>query len=154
MPFSQTGIKSLTGSGGAGSYSPSRMNGAQNFLPPSPNSSPPQQSNYATPGASSSSGLMDTDYWNQVPEAGYWQYLTQRGLLGGSNPDRFAQNRMGYYYNRYLANAASDPNLGFYDYLMNNQFDPRSDYFAQSPGTRGDFSSRFLTPRGRWVNVG
>lgn len=158
MPFSQTGIKPLSGSGGAGSYSSGGRSSDQNFLPPQPRAQAQSQSNYAqletTTPAPPPGNMNPIDYWNQIPEAGYWQYLTQRGLLGQSNQDKYSQGRQGYYYNRYLAEAAENPNLGFYDYLMQNQFDPVSDYFAQSPGQRGDFSSRFMTPRGRWVNVG
>jgi len=93
-------------------------------------------------------------YLNQDPTAGFFNYLQQRGLAGGDSPvSRFAIGRQADYFNNYLSDAASNPDLGFYDYLQQKNFDPSAEYANQSPEQRGDFSSRTYVPRGRWVNI-
>lgn len=98
-------------------------------------------------------GLKDY-YLNYTPEAGFWAYLQGKGMTGSTPQDRFAQNRYSNYYGQYLAANADEPNLGFYDYLNRQNFDPGQEYKMQSPEQRGDFSSRFLVPRARWTNLG
>lgn len=93
-------------------------------------------------------------YLNQDPTAGFMSYLQGQGLNGGvSQQDKFAQGQYSNYYNNYLASAASDPTLGFYDYLQKNNPQIGQDFNNQSPEQRGDFGSRTFQPRGRWVNV-
>jgi hypothetical protein len=90
------------------------------------------------------------DFLNMVPDAGYWRYLLDLGYGGTSPRARFAQNQQGRYLNMFHADAASDPNMGFYDWLLRRGIDPGAEFLAQSPEQRGDFTSRYLTPRARW----
>jgi len=93
-------------------------------------------------------------YLNQDPTAGFYAFLQGQGLNTGLGPQaQFAQGRYNNYYSNYLADAAKDPNLGFYDYLQQNNPQISNDFYNQSPTQRGDFSSRTYQPRGRWVNV-
>lgn len=105
---------------------------------------------YAPPAGSALSPDIARWYLNYTPEAGFWSYLQGRGLTGAGPLDRFAQGRFSNYYGRYLAEAANQPNLGFYDYLNTQRDTPESEFALQAPEARGDFSSRLLTPRARW----
>lgn len=98
-------------------------------------------------------GLKDY-YLNYTPEAGFWAYLQGKGMAGTGPQDRYAQSRYSNYYGNYLAAAADEPMLGFYDYLNRQNMDPGTEYKMQSPDQRADYSSRFLTPRARWTNLG
>jgi len=92
-------------------------------------------------------------YYNANPDAGWYKYLQNLGLAQGSRPvDKYSQGRQSSYYGNYQAAAASDPNMGWYDYL-NKQTTARPDteYQNQAPEQRGDFSSRTLGPRSRWI---
>lgn len=120
--------------------------------------------NYADPGGSAvapggvptglSSDEMRRWYLNQDPTAGFMAYLQGQGLNGGlTQQAQFAQGRYSNFYNNYLADAASDPTLGFYDYLQKQAPAIGDDFNNQSPTQRGDYSSRTFQPRGRWVNV-
>lgn len=99
-------------------------------------------------------GAPDNFYFNSVPNAGWWKYLMDQGLGGVDPTSQFAQNAYNRYYSQYLQRSASNPNLGFYDDLLNNHPDLRGEYQAQSPEQRGDFTGRSLTPRARWVMGG
>lgn len=93
-------------------------------------------------------------YLNSNPEAAFMRYLQSVGLngSGAGNPTAsYAQAQRSRVYNNYSAEAASDPNMGFYDYLKKNKIDFNQEYMNQSPEQRGDYSSRIMTPRARWV---
>lgn len=110
---------------------------------------------YAPPAGVGGGAAVDpalADYYrNYLPEAGFWSFLQGKGLVGSDPQSRFTQNRYSNYYGQYLAAAANEPNLGFYDYLNRGSVDPGADFMAQSPDQRMDFSSRTLTPRVRWA---
>jgi hypothetical protein len=94
--------------------------------------------------------LGERDYWNAIPEAGYYAHLARQGY-GGTDPRaRYAQSQFGRYFNLFQADAARNPTLGFYDWYLQGGFDPGAEYANLSPEQRGDFSSRYLTPRVRW----
>lgn len=96
-------------------------------------------------------GWAARDYLNVTPEAGYNRFLQNFGYGMGNDPrSKFAQGRFGRYYGQYQADAADDPMMGFYDYLL-RQGDPGKEFAQQSAAERGDFSSRSMTPRVRWV---
>lgn len=109
--------------------------------------------NYAPPAGSGIrvSPELERLYLNTTPEAGFWAYLTGQGLLGQDPQSRFAQSRFSNYYGRFLAEAASDPNMGFFDYLNRQSPDPFKEFSSMAPEQRGDFTSRTLTPRARWA---
>jgi hypothetical protein len=97
-----------------------------------------------------------TNYFlNNTPEAGWWSYLQGRGLAGNGNDPRstFARNQYGNTYGNFLANAAENPNEGFYDYLQRKQPNFEQDFMAQDPNSRGDNTSRTLTPKARFVKA-
>lgn len=104
---------------------------------------------YATPDGSPYQNY----FLNNTPEAGWWNYLTSRGLVGTDNRSRFAQNRYGSQYGQYLGQAADNPDEGFYDYLQRKQPDFEQEFMAQAPGDRGDDSGRRLTPRARFLRA-
>lgn len=106
---------------------------------------------YAPPAGSGLSRETADLYRNNIPEAGFWSYLMGRGLTGVGPMDRFAQGRYSNYLGQYMAEAAKDPNMGFFDYLQQRQPNPEAEFQGQSPEQRFDFSSRNLTPRARWV---
>lgn len=93
------------------------------------------------------------DYYNQDPTAGWWAYLRSMGLAGSRPADQWSQNQYTRTYGNYQAEAANDPNMGFYDYLNRYKPDLYGDYWSQSPGQRGDNSSRNLTNASRYINV-
>jgi hypothetical protein len=71
---------------------------------------------------------------------------------GAGNPTaRYAQTQQNRVYGNYSAASASNPELGFWDYLKQQKPDFSNDYMSQSPEQRGDYSSRIMTPRARWV---
>lgn len=92
-----------------------------------------------------------TGYYNQVPEAGYWNLLGQHNLLGVNNASRWAQQQFNRYWNMYQADAGRNLNEGFYDYYLRKGLDPNADYTQMDPTMRGDTSSRFLVPRARFA---
>jgi hypothetical protein len=94
-------------------------------------------------------------FLNNTPEAGWWNYLQSRGLAGNGNDARsvFARSQYGNTYGRFMANAADNPDEGFYDYLQRTRPDFEADFMAQSPETRGDNTSRTLTPRARFTKA-
>jgi hypothetical protein len=93
-------------------------------------------------------------YLNQDPTAGFYSFLGAHGLAGGVTPqEKFAQGQFNTTFNNYLAHAAENPDLGFYDYLEQQNPDLNAGFANQSPTQRGDFSSRTYQPRGRWVNA-
>jgi hypothetical protein len=112
---------------------------------------------YADLGGGGPAGLDPSQYedWylNNVPEAGWIRYLQGLGLFGTRPQDRYAQNQYGRTYGRYQAEAARDPNLGFYDWLKTSGLDFTGEYGMQSPEQRGDFSSRSLAPRARFMRA-
>lgn len=100
-------------------------------------------------------GLIDENFYlNDNPDAAFMKYLQGLGYggSGAGNPAaRYAQTQQNRVYNNYQAEAASDPNMGFWDYLNKNKVDLSGDYMNQSPEQRGDYSSRIMTPRARWT---
>lgn len=90
-------------------------------------------------------------YLNQLPEAGFWNYLQSQGLTGNDPTARYAQGQQQRAYSGYLGQAAQNPNLGFFDYLSGQKPDFSADYNAQSPTQRFDFTSQTLAPRARWT---
>lgn len=92
-------------------------------------------------------------YLNSDPDAAFWKYLQGQGYgMGQSAPQaRYAQARQQQTYNTYKSEAAQDVNMGFWDWLKGKHPDFGAEFQAQSPDQRGDFSSRILTPRARWV---
>lgn len=92
-------------------------------------------------------------FLNNTPEAGFWSYLSGRGLLGNSPQAKFGQGQYNKQYGSFLGQAADNPNEGFYDYLQRMQPNFADDYGNQSPEQRGDFTSRSLTPRGRFIKA-
>lgn len=116
---------------------------------------------YATvataPGPTPPTGL-DPSQWqdwylNNVPEAGWVKYLQGLGLYGITPQARYAQNQYNRAYGGYEAAASDNPNLGFYDWIQHSGFDFGSEYNNLSPDQRGDFSSRTLTPRTRFMRA-
>lgn len=113
---------------------------------------------FANPGPIDPHAFMDPNafnedyYLNADPEAGFWRYLKGLGMDDQSQPGKYAQAQYQPTYNKYRAVAASDPNMGFFDYLKKNLPDFTSQYASQSPEQRGDYSSRLNTPRARWVS--
>lgn len=94
------------------------------------------------------------DYFlNNTPEAGFWYYLNQNGLVGNTPSQKYAQGRYGNVYGQYQASAADNPNEGFYDFLKRKQPSFDQEFKAQSPEQRGDFTDRSLTPRGRFTRA-
>lgn len=109
---------------------------------------------YADIGVPPGMGNFENFYLNNDPTAGWWNYLTGLGL-GGLRPlDRFAQQNQSRYYGQYQAQAAQNPNEGFYNYLLRTQPNVENDYMSQSPNQRFDFSSRTYTPRVRFSPYG
>lgn len=97
---------------------------------------------------------MDEKYYlNANPDAAFFHYLAGRGYNLLTPGGKYAQNQQQRTYNEYQSEAAKDPNLGFYDWLMQRQPDYAGEYMSQSPEARGDFSSRIYTPRARWVQT-
>jgi hypothetical protein len=92
-------------------------------------------------------------YLNTTPEAGWVQYLQDQGLYGVDPAGKYARNQYNKVYGGYGAQAATNPNLGFYDYLLGSGLDLRGEYANQSPTDRGDFSDRILTPRVRFMRA-
>jgi hypothetical protein len=94
-------------------------------------------------------------FLNNTPEAGWWSYLQDRGLAGSGNDPRssFARNQYNTTYGNFLGGAADNPNEGFYDYLQRKQPNFEQDFMNQAPETRGDFTSRSLTPKARFVKA-
>lgn len=104
-------------------------------------------------GASGAPGTSELDryYLNQDPNAAWWRYL---GLLGftGTNPrQRYAQNQMSRYQGMYASDAASNPNAGFYDWLLGKGGQFNDEIGQASPDQVGDFSYRSLQPKARYV---
>ena len=97
------------------------------------------------------SSPLEQGYLNENPTAGWWRYLLGIGHTGMTPEDRYAQNSQSRFYNFFTTHAAEDPNQGFYDWLRAYAPDPGQEFQLQSPEQRGDFSSRTLTPRARWV---
>lgn len=107
---------------------------------------PPSSGPYADP------TMPDQRQWlNSDPTAGFWAYLRDSGLNQLDPVSKFAQSQYQSVQNQYHADAASDPNMGFYDYLQGKGFDFRGQYENQSPEQRGDFSNRTGAARARWV---
>lgn len=118
----------------------------------SPNQSSTPSSSSPLPGLGGQD--LSNYYLNSTPEAGFYNYLGAQGLGGTDTTSKYAGNQYNRSYNLYQAQAADNPMQGFWDFLQQNKPDFRTEFQMQSPGQRGDFSSRFLTPRGRWVTVG
>lgn len=118
---------------------------------------PSQIGPYAAPAGSNIGSGQGIDpglgnyYLNQLPEAGFWQYLSQLGLTGNDPTARYAQQQQQRTYGQYQAQAAQNPTLGFYDYLSSQKPNFSEDYGAQSPTQRFDFTSQTLAPRARWT---
>jgi hypothetical protein len=92
-------------------------------------------------------------YLNNVPEAGWIRYLQGQGLFGINPQARYAQNQYGRTYGSYTAAAATNPNLGFYDWIKGSGLDLGGEFASQSPEQRGDFTDRTLTPRARFMRA-
>lgn len=92
-------------------------------------------------------------YLNSDPDAAFWAWLQDSGNYNPSTLyGKYAQSQQGRIYNEFKSEAASDPNMGFYDWLsQGNAGDLQGQFDAQSPEQRGDYSSRMLTPRARWA---
>lgn len=114
---------------------------ANPFGPPSPTSDP----------------LQGTDwtqwYLNSTPDAGWVKYLQNQGLYGLDPTSNFARNQQGRAYGQYQAQAANDPNLGFYDWINGAGLDLRGAYASLSPTARGDLSDRQFAPRARFMRA-
>lgn len=108
---------------------------------------------YADPFNTADGGGYKNYFLNNTPEAGFWNYLQTRGLLGTSNRDRFAQGAYGRLYGQFTANAADNPNEGFFDYLNRVKPDLEREFMDQAPDQRGDSSSRTLTPKARFIRA-
>lgn len=97
-------------------------------------------------------GPDENSYLNSNPDAAFMRYLTDSGYYNPATSfGKYAQGQQGRIYSQYQSVAAADPNMGFYNYLTQNHPDLQGDFMNQSPEARGDFSSRMLTPRARWV---
>jgi hypothetical protein len=84
------------------------------------------------------------------PEVGFMSYLQGHGLFGNDPLSHYARSQYQDTYSRYkLANVAN-PNLGFYDYLNQQQPSFAQDFGQQSPEARGQFSN-VNSPRVKWV---
>ncbi len=105
------------------------------------------------PNSTSPGGIDPGFYYNQVPLAGWYQWLygINPGLTGTGPEARFAQNQFSRYQGQYQADAAKDPMLQWYDWLNKRSINPSQEFQMQSPEERGDFTSRTLTPRARWA---
>ena len=108
---------------------------------------------YANPNEPTPPGGYSNYFLNNTPEAGFWYYLTSRGLLGNDPRARYAQGQYGRTYGMYSANAADNPNEGFFDYLNRTQPNFEQDFMNQSPEMRGDYTSRTLTPKARFIKA-
>lgn len=97
-------------------------------------------------------------YLNANPDAGFYRFLQNLGISGGTSPvERYAQNRYQTYWGNYQAQAQENPDMGFYDYLEDldrRGINPDSEYKALMPNQRNDYGSRSHAARGRWINVG
>lgn len=92
-------------------------------------------------------------YLNNTPEAGFWYYLQKHGLVGNNPNQQYSQGQYNRTYSGYMANAAENPNEGFYDYLSRKSPDFASDFSAQTPDQRNDYTGRTLTGRGRFTRA-
>src|SRR4051812_33680374 len=109
---------------------------------------------YASPVANNPvPGGDERGWWNSDPIAGFWNYLRLGGMSGLDPISQFAQRQYQPTYNKYQADAARDPTMGFYDYLEGNpdQFDYKKQYASLDPQTRGDTSGRAYDARARWI---
>lgn len=95
----------------------------------------------------------ESHYLNYVPDAGYMRWLQGYGLSGFDNQSRWGQSQQGRYYNNYMADAARNPTLGFYDWLLGRP-SPKSEYETLGPDARGEQQYRSFTPRAKWVMGG
>lgn len=92
-------------------------------------------------------------YLNQNEDAGFYRYLMNRGW-GGNNPlSDYARRQQGNTYGQYSAMAAQNPNLGFFDYLEQNQPDFGDSYLQQTPSQRNDYGSVRFAPRTRYTRL-
>lgn len=98
-------------------------------------------------------GSFERNYLNFDPEAGFFRYLRDSGLLGSAPIDKYAQGRYNNVYGDYRAIAGQDPNLGFFDYLQQRQPNFSMDFGSLSPETRGDFTSFKSAPRARFLRA-
>lgn len=108
---------------------------------------------FGSPQSTDPNGFDAGFYYNQVPLAGWYQWLygINPGLTGTGPQARFAQSQFGRYQGQYQADAAKDPTLQWYDWLNKRNINPQQEFQMQSPEERGDFTSRTLTPRARWA---
>lgn len=90
-------------------------------------------------------------YWNAIPEAGYYAHLGRQGLTGTDPASRWAQSQYSRYYDMYQADAAKNPNQGFYDWYLGKGINPGQDFANLDPRSRGDNTSSTLAPRARWT---
>src|SRR5215204_2125170 len=98
-------------------------------------------------------GIDEDFFLNSDPDAAFYKYLQAMGLNTQNPGGNYARAQQGKVYNQYKAQAAADPNQGFYDYLRSARPDLAGEFNNQSPEQRGDYSSRILTPRARWVST-
>jgi hypothetical protein len=91
-------------------------------------------------------------YLNSDPTAGWINYLMGTGVGSGVSPQQtWARNQQNRYYGTYSAGAGTNPDEGFFDWLLRTNPDVGNEWSMQSPEQRGDFTSRTHTPRARWV---
>jgi hypothetical protein len=94
-------------------------------------------------------------YLNNDPTAAWFKYMGLLGYNGSSLRSRYAQNLQNRYFNNFSAQSARQPNLGFYDWILQqSQGDPgfaRDEIQQASPDMIGDFKYRSLAPKARYV---
>lgn len=107
---------------------------------------------YGVPGMSPEG--FERTYLNQNQDAGWWRYLLDRGIGQGNTPlSDYGRRQQSRYVNAYGAYAAQNPNLGFYDYLEQNQPDIQDEFMQQTPSQRNDFGSVRFAPRVRYTRL-
>jgi hypothetical protein len=83
------------------------------------------------------------------PQAGFYNYLSQRGLSGLDSRSQFAQAQYGDEYQRYLAQKPNNVGESFMGYLSRVRPDYQQQLQQQGPQARG-INTSVTSPRVRW----
>lgn len=91
-------------------------------------------------------------YLNQNPEAGWVEYLQGLGLYGFDPASNWARQQYGRTYGMYNAQAADNPNLGFWDWIQGAGLDLRGQFSQTAPSARGEYN-QMQAPRARFMRA-